>query len=299
MAGVGRCEAPDMRKPLDEAAANITYLSFDQALPQYQAVAKLVPEGSAQWQEAIFGEAVCQHQIMPASAYSIGEAKRLFSLLVIKCPDSRFTPRAMMNLGRIAELTDYQGDVSDREAARTWYEKAAQAAQGTPMEAEATLRIAATYVQTYQKEQVLQGIALLRDYVEKHPKDVMASAMWQYMGESYFYPLADYRNSLDCYKTADLLGLVESGREGKVYWRMAVMADRYLQDRDTAIAYYRKIIIKTPTSGKAYESQLALKRLGVEPPRIELFDMMGGGGQPASTSSPSSTAPSTRQEVAK
>jgi tetratricopeptide (TPR) repeat protein len=231
---------------------------------------------------------------MPASQQTMADATRLFQLLLDKAPRSRFVPRAMMNLGRIAELVDYSGDVSDRDAARQWYSKAMEAARGTPLEGEATLRIAATYIQSYEKEPIAKGLGLLRGYLQDHPRDPLASAMWQYMGETYFYPLQDYRSSLDCYKKADGLGLLEEGREGPIYWRMAVMADRYLHDRDTAIECYRKIIIKTPTSGKAYEAQLALKALGVEPPKIELFDMVGArdGGNA------SATQPARAQEVA-
>jgi tetratricopeptide (TPR) repeat protein len=283
------CQSEDPGKILDQANAEVTYMSFERALPLYRSLLPKAAEGSELWQAAVFGQGVCEQQVMPASKETMEKAKGFFQLLLDKAPTSKFAPRAMMNLGRLAELVDYADDTSDRETARQWYTKALNAAKGTPLEGEATLRIAATYIQTYETEPISKGLDLLRSYLQDHPKDLLASAMWQYMGETYFYPLKDYKNSLECYKKADALGLLEEGREGPVYWRMAVMADRYLQDRDTAIEYYKKIITKTPTSGKAYEAQLALKALGVEPPRIELFDIVGSQDNGAATT----------QEVAK
>lgn len=284
-AGVAWSQTPDLQKKLDEATTEVTYMSFENALRMYKDILPLTAEGSEQWQQAVFGAAVSSQHSMPASAATCAESERLYLLLIEKTPKSKYAPRAMMNIGRLAELVDYSDDVSDRVKAREWYAKAANAGKGTELEAEAAFRIAATYVQTYEKEQVLKGIDMLRSYVVQHPKEPLATAMWQYMGDAYFYPLEDYRNSLDCYKKADALGLLEEGREGPIYWRMAIMADRHVKDRDTAIEYYKKIIIKTPTSGKAYEAQLALKRLGVEPPKIELFDIVASkeNGEAATT----------------
>jgi len=96
--------------------------------------------------------------------------------------------------------------------------------------------------------------------------------MWQYLGDTYFYPLDKYAESLSCYRKAEKIGFIEKYRRGPVYWRMAAMADRFLNDRQAAIEYYTKIITVVPTSGKAYESQLALERLGAAVPKIEIFE---------------------------
>jgi tetratricopeptide (TPR) repeat protein len=280
----------DPAKELTDATTEVTYLSFERALPLYTNVAKHVAPGSEQWQEAVFGQGMCEQQYVPCSAEHIDKAERYFKQLLEKSPNSRFALRAMMNLGRMAELVDYQGDTADREKAREWYTKVVVAGKDTPIEGEAILRIAGTYIQSYQKDQLATGLALLDGYLKGHPDDKLATAMWQYMGETYFYPLEDYRKSLDCYKKADALGLLEEGREGPVYWRMAILADRYLNDRGTAVEYYKKIITKTPTSGKAYEAQLALKKMGIEPPKIELFDIVASQGRTdAATTQPAKT----------
>jgi len=256
---------------LADAVAEVTLFGFKNAYPLFDSVMAESTPGSEQWQQAVFGTAVCAHQISPPSKSLINRAEELYKLLIEKTPDSAFAPRAMMHLGRIAELRDYHKDESDLELARQWYSKVLERWPERPIASEATLRIASTYIQTYEQEQVEKGIAILEKWLAAHPDDYLASAMWQYLGACYFFPLKQYRQSLDCYEKADTIGLIEKGREGPFYWRMAVMADRYLNDRDRAIKYYTLIIKKVPTSGKCYESQLALKRLGAPVPKIEIY----------------------------
>jgi tetratricopeptide (TPR) repeat protein len=263
---------------LRDAATEVSYLSFDRAFPLFRQAEQLAPDGSPQWQQAVFGEAVCLQQIAPATAERLAEASRLYRQLAEK--PGAYSAQSMMALGRIAELVDYLGDVPDRPAARQWYEKARLAVgDDAPLASEAQLRFAATYVQETEAEPVRKGISILEDWLAKHPANPLASAMWQYAGDTYFYPLNEYARAIHCYLKADALGLLEKGREGPLCWRIANLAER-VGDRDVAVRYYTKVIVKTPAGGKAYESQLALKRLGAPVPPIELFK------KPASTTAP-------------
>lgn len=279
--------SPTATELLKDAATEVSYLSFDRALPLFQQAGKLAAPGSPQAEQALFGQAVCLQQITPAAADRIGEASAVYRKLAEK--PGPLAAQSMMALGRIAELVDYLGDAPDRPAARQWYEKAREASGDSgELADEATLRIAATYIQEMDSDSVKKGISILTDWLAKHPKNPLASAMWQYAANTYLYPLNDYGQALECYMKADALGLMEKGREGPVYWRMANLADR-LGRNDIAITYYTKIIEKTPTSGKAYESQLALKRLGAPVPQIKLFR----AGDKAAPASPASPTPAT------
>ena len=113
----------------------------------------------------------------------------------------------------------------------------------------AMLRLAATYIQSYDHEQALIGTTSLRTWLADHPHEALASAMWQYLGDTYFFPLADYPQSLHAYEQADRLGWIDQPNLGRVYWRIAVLAERELRNRDLAVKYYTKIIREAPTSG--------------------------------------------------
>ncbi len=241
---------------------------FDSAMKQAE-------HGSDPWQQAVLGKAICAHHMTPCTKENIDEATALYRMLVTECPNGKYTPRAMMHLGRIDELVDYyiggKPETVDLPGARKWYEKVVQNWPDDPIAGEATLRIAGTYIQTFDEAQVRQGTSILESWLKDHPNDPLASAMWQYLGDTYFFPIANYSRAVACYRKADDLGLILQGRKGTVYWRTAVLADRYLHDRDTAVLYYTKIIEQAPNSGKGYESQLALNRLGAPAPEIRMF----------------------------
>ncbi len=228
--------------------------------------------GSDRWQWALYLSGLCAHQASPPTRALIARADERYRLLLETSPQSRYAPRATMNLGRIAELIDTYGDDPDLPAARRWYTRVIEQWPAAPIAGEATFRLAATFLHTFEEDDITTGIALLENWLAEHPDDVLASGMWQLLGDVYFYPRAEPARSLACYQRADDLGLLEKGREGPIYWRMATLADRLLDDRARAVTYYTRVIERTPAGGKAYEAQLALKRLGAPVPAIRLFD---------------------------
>jgi tetratricopeptide (TPR) repeat protein len=257
---------------LESATAELAVYNFRGARKLFeQALAE-----SGDRAEALFGLAVCLQHVVPTTRENIAAATELYERVSARAPESHLAARALLNLGRIRELRDYFGDEPDLPGARERY---AAVVARWPEEAiahEATLRLAGTYLQTFDPAQVRTGIAVLKEWLGKHPRNPLAAAMWEYAGDAHYFPLREYREALACYRRADELGLLLRGKEGPVYWRMAVIADRHLNDRAVAIEYYTKIITKTPTSGKAYESQLALQRLGAPVPQIALFPDMTG-----------------------
>jgi hypothetical protein len=93
---------------------------------------------------------------------------------------------------------------------------------------EAAYRLASAYVQTYDEGDARQGVKVLLDWLEKNPpkENLLASAMWQYLGDTYLFPLNNYPDAVAACIRADDIGLLERGREGPIYWKTAVMADR-------------------------------------------------------------------------
>jgi tetratricopeptide (TPR) repeat protein len=266
-----RAAQPD---ELERALAELSHLNFEQAYRHFSRAARDAAPRSQAWQTAVFGQATCAQHMTPPSAARAREAAELYRQLLAEAPD-RFAPRAVLNLGRMAELRDYPGDSADLPAARRFYQEVIDRWPDDPIASEATLRLAAAYIQTYKGEDVHRGIAILQVWLSNHPSDPLAAGMWGYLGDTYLEPLKDYRRSIDSYLQADRLGFVDRTRQGVVYWRIAVMSDRFTDDRARAIEYYTKIVTDAPDSGKAYEAQLALKRLGAPVPPMRI-DTAGG-----------------------
>jgi tetratricopeptide (TPR) repeat protein len=259
------------RALLRSALEEISHFNFDGAYASFIQVQRNTLVGSDEWQEATFGAATCAQQTLPPSQAKAQEARELYQLLLEKSPQSKYAPRTMMNLGRLAELRDYFGDAVDPSRARQWYQQVVERWPDDPIAGEATLRIAATYIQTYDIEQVRVGIALLESWLVKHPRDPLAGGMWSYLADMNFLPMQNYARSIECYRQADRFRFADRNRQGQVYWRAAVNADRYLNDRDTAVHFYTKLIADVPNSGMGYAAQVALKRLGAAVPEIQLY----------------------------
>ena len=259
----------DVAETLREAQEQISFFNWERAGKLYRSVMTTAPEGSPEWQEAAYGTAVAGQHVSPADPEKIAEAARLYRALSQPELNSRFAARSLMNLGRIAELRDYYGDKVDLAAARQHYKAAAERFPNDEIAAEATLRLAAAFVQSYTTDDVKAGIEVLERYLAAHPDGPLASGMWQYLGNTYFYPVADYPKSLAAYVNADRLGWIDDTDIGRVWWRIAILAER-VNDVPTAVRFYTRITTEAAVSGKAYESQVALKRLGAPVPEIRI-----------------------------
>lgn len=265
---------PQLAKLIQTGLNEMGYFNFKQAYSCFSEVRQQTDKGNETWEQVTYLTAVCAQQVSPSTQALIEDADSLYRQLLEAAPASKYAPRATLNLGRIAELSDFYQDRIDLEAARGYYQEVVDKWPHLPIVHEAVFRIAATYIQTYEEESVRQGVHILENWLQDHPDNEFVSAMWQYLGDTYFMPLQEYRQSLDCYIKADTVGLIEKGREGPIYWRMATMADQKLGDREIAVRYYTKIITDAPTSGKAFEAQQALRLLGAPVPPIKVFELM-------------------------
>jgi tetratricopeptide (TPR) repeat protein len=271
---------------METAQAQLEAFAWDKAYESFKAVADAAPPKSEQWAQATFGAAVAISNSQPAASESAQTAARLYRQILAETPKSRFIPRSMMNLGRLKELRDFPGDNPDLDGAVELYQQVAAKWPNDPIAGEATLRAAAAMVQAYDVPdfvKVKQGVALLEQWLAGHPHDPLASIMWQYLGDTYFLPLGDtaknkgetdqmkayYVKSLACYGQTEKIGWTDAGNQGPILWRCAVISE-IVGNTPLAIRYYTQIVTDTPNSGKAYESQLALKRLGAPVPAIQI-----------------------------
>ncbi len=268
------------QQALEEGLHQVSSLRFDTGYVAFDEAVRKGKPGTDLYVKALFGKATCAHHRMPPSSSTIQEAAQLYQQVERQEPGSLLAAKSLLSLGRIAEMRDYFGDEINMPLARQYYKQVAEKWDGQPIAGEATLRLAESYMQTYTEDDAITGVAFLEKYLDRHPDDPLKSAMWQYLGDSYFSPLSQvtendaqrlvyYRKSVTAYQQAAKIGWMQKGRQGAIYWCVAKMADRYLNDAPLAAEYYAKIIIETPNSGKAYEAQLAIQRLNREHPELK------------------------------
>ncbi len=272
---------------MEDARDELAAFNWDAAYKHFAALAKTAKPQSETWAQATFGAAAAVSNRQPASQDFADQAAKLYQSIVDTTPQSKFTARSLMKLARLKELRDYPGDKPDLDGAVELYLKVAATWPDESIASEATLRAAAARVQAYDAPDfanVSAGISLLEKWVAEHPKDPYLSIMYQYLGDTYFLPLSTsariagdtekmkqyYAKSLACYDKVNSIGWTDAGNQGPILWRCAVMSEA-IGNTPSAIKYYTLIINQTPTSGKAYESQLALRRLGAPAPEIDLI----------------------------
>lgn len=265
---------------LERASTALAQFNYDVPRKDFRLAREGLSVGSEGWQQATFGLATCMHQFMPIEAASITEAAALYADLAERCPDSRFTPRAVLNLGRIAELRDYLGDVIDLDTARSRYSEIIKRWPADPIAGEATFRLGTSHLSTMDEAQFAPGVAILTDWLAAHPDEPLAAGMWQYLGDCYFQQKQDMAQAFDCYLKADDLGLQWRSREHLVWWRMARIAESQLKNPEMAIRYYTKICTQAQTSGKAFEAQIRLSLLGAPIPELTAFASYTGPRPP-------------------
>lgn len=263
-----------------EATLELTYFNFDTAYNLFIDLQEQAePAGSELWLKATLGLALSAQSKTPATSDALGEAQTQYEALIDAAPQSRYAARSLINLGRIAEVRDFGGDVVDLDTARGYYRQVFERWPGQTIADEAALRYADTYFQSFDDpDAAAKGAGFLESWIEGHDDRPMASIIWEVIATVKHDQLKDYAGALEAFVKADELGLAEPNVAGILYYRTAKLAELEVGDLDTAIRFYQKVIVEAPRSGRAFNAQLALEALReahpdklIEIPQIKMF----------------------------
>ena len=266
---------------LNQGIERTDRVDFIKAEPLFAAAAAKAEPGSDTWRQATYAQAVCNHQMTPASASQIKQATTLYASLVEGPGHSVEAGNAALQLARVAGQSDYFGDPIDTVTAREWYNKAITGWANQDVAGEAVLGLAGTYFATLEKADAELGAKHIEEWLAAHPNDRLAAVMWQHIADAYHMILDDTPRALRALRKAEDLGFVNNGRKHIPLWTMARLAEKS-GDRELAIRAYRRLVEDFPTAGKGWEAQERLRGLGVEPPELKRF---------AKTAAPASTVP--------
>ncbi len=265
---------------LEEAALELTYFNFDTAYGLFVDLQDEVEtRGSDLWLKATLGRALSAQNKTPATRQALDEARQAYESLIAEAAESFFAARALIQLGRIAEVRDYGGDAVDLDAARGFYRQVVEGWPDASIADEAALRYADTYFQRFDDPAaVAKGVRYLESWVQGRDDQPLAAVIWEVLAIVKEEQLQDAQGALDAYMKADALGFAEPNSAGTLYFRAAQLAEREVGDLETAVRLYQKVITEAPRSGRAFNAQLALEALreshpamDIDIPEIEMF----------------------------
>jgi tetratricopeptide (TPR) repeat protein len=265
---------------LDEAIRELTYFNFSVAYDIFAELRDDLADASPSRQRKVtMGLALAAQNKTPATEAALAEAQSLYEQLVREAPESEFAARALIQLGRIAEVRDFGGDEIDLPTARGYYERVFNTWLDEPIADEAALRYADTYFQQFDDlEAVAEGERFLTAWIERREDSALASAMWEVLATVRQDLLDDPEGALEAFTKVDQLGLTDPNSAGALYYRFGRLAEDRVGDIDTAVRFYQKSITEGPRSGRAYHAQLALESLQermpdrtIEVPQIQVF----------------------------
>jgi hypothetical protein len=269
---VSSCGTPppvDVAREISSGTAALGGFRFDLARGSFDRAASAAPANSQEWRQAVLGQAVCAQHVAPVTAGGITKAVALYDSLT--AGSDAEAALATLHLGRICEQIDFLGDTIDLAGAREQYRAVIARWPEAPIAGEATVRLMGTYVQTLDPVQVREGIALAEARLASHPHDPWTGTLWQLVSETWLRPLGEKTKAVAALREAIRFGLPEPSRAWEMEWRIAQLSED-LHDTTSAITAYREIVLHYPTSGKAWEAQQAIIRLGQEPPPLRWFD---------------------------
>ena len=232
---------------IDSGLESLRVFNFKEARePLHAAMDRLEP-GEPQWALATYSLALATWHTSPAGPENVKDATVLLEEVVRLAPESPYAPSALLDLGRIAEVSDFLGDPTDVEAAREYYQRVRSDFSNTDMSARATLYYAQSLAQTLDPSDVRAAISALEAEMDAQPDSSWYATMAQYAAQLYAFYLDDPKAALKPYGEAARVGFPRSADADLYLWQYGLLAQEAGEDLVAAEAYSR-IVREYPRS---------------------------------------------------
>jgi tetratricopeptide (TPR) repeat protein len=274
----GGCIKDD--QPVGDLAAawqEARYLNFKKSHRMFEGLRRDAPPNSEAWIECTLGLAISLHHTQPDVRADKERAGKLYDELIGACTSPTILPQVLLLRARLADQVDYTGDRPDLDAARSLYARLQTEFPRSRQANEAVLYLGHAAAMSGNASEASTAVEEIKEWIDTHPNNPLASLQWDLVGRLYMYPLDDPAAAVEAFLKAEATGLPPMTQMDAFFWRIANLAERG-KDPKTAIKYFRRIILEEPRSGYGYESQLRLKALGETPPPLtDPFDFMTDG----------------------
>lgn len=252
---------------LAQAWEDVGYLDYRRALPQFRRILKAADASSAEWRQAMLGQALCLHQRQPDVKADKERAAELYDALIAASDKEPIQATALLLRGKLSQLVDYFGDEEDFAGAAESYQRILRDWSESSSAGEAALYLAQCAIFTMDKDATRKGIARLEAWVKAHPDNPYAASHWLLIALAYRMPLEDQSAAVDASLNALKVGLPKEMKVDRLYWRIATMAQNSGR-LEVARDFYTRIIVEVQRSSYTYMAQERIKDMGFEAPEL-------------------------------
>lgn len=243
----GDSGAESMDARIEEAITFLSLYDFDAAYGLLPDLAAEIPSGHSRWEEVTYAAAIAQWHKAPGTRLNIEAAERLLEQLLEVGPDPNRRAQYALDLGRIAEVEDFPGDVRNPQAARLRYRQALDLAQSESTEAEIRLRMVQLDMETLEAERIEVAVADLHSMLDRGFGEPWRTLIWLLLGEVHAAYALDDEAALDAFLQVDLEHFPITSRIPGFVWRRAQLSLQ-LERPEEAARQFQLILDEFPRS---------------------------------------------------
>lgn len=226
---------------LEQGIDALKTFDFETAYSKLSALHLELTPADEDWAWTTYTLGVAAWHRPPPSETGIAEATNLFEALIESKPNTELAASALLDLGRIAEVVNYRGDVPDVPAAQGYYREVIEAYPDTEMSIRASLRLAQTYAQTFDPESVEEAVDLLEACLVQDPNSDWTGVIAQYIAWLEAFYLGEPEASLESYEIVRDYGFSRKAESDGYLWQYGLLAQSVGRDL-LAVDIYTEIV---------------------------------------------------------
>lgn len=161
----------------DEGILALQTYSFDSAYETLSEVHRAISPKDPAYVKVTYCLALATWHKRPPSASAIEEAKELFHVVVELSPNSEWGASALLELGRMHEVSDFNADPPDPESAIRFYEMARSL--GFPRIAEADTSLWQYGLLAEESGEDLLAAEVFTELVREYPRSLYGTLAWE------------------------------------------------------------------------------------------------------------------------
>jgi tetratricopeptide (TPR) repeat protein len=255
----------DLEARMDEAVTLLSLYDFSAAQRILPDLARQTPPSHPRWEEVTYAAAIALWHKAPGTRENIEAAAALLQQLLQSDPAPDRKAQYLLDLGRIAEVEDFAGDLRDPQEARQLYQQALETATAQGLKAEIRLRQIQLDLETLQPDGFEAAIAALRGMLDHGYEEPWNTLAWLLLGTVHDQYTLDKAAALDAFLQVDLEHYPVASRISGFVWGRAQLCLELGRTRE-AERQFQLILDTFPRTTYRYVAELELQRLQEDKP---------------------------------